>query len=176
LKEVELKAGAKGGSLPDIPAPGDAVPPPPDGLARFYEKARLATQIAYFETKRKRETVRWWDDPAVVQFVFFSSIVCILLHAFIKGSMDALDKGLLTAAAVLPTLYAGFKTWRSSNEFARNTSRAQAKLTQLIDLQTALKDAKDPWTVLMTMRLCEALLEEEQREWARLMTEAEWFG
>lgn len=178
LKDVELKAWAKGGSLPEIPEPGRAVPPPPDGLAQFYEKARLATQIAYFENKLKREQVRWWDDPAVVQFVFFSSVILIILHALIKDTarLETWDEAFVFAAAALPTFFAGFRTWRSSNEFARNRARAQAKLSQLIDLETALKDAKDPWTVLTTMRLSEALLEEEQREWARLMTEAEWFG
>jgi hypothetical protein len=178
LKDVELKAWAKGGSIPEIPEPGRALPPAPEGLARFYEKARLATQIAYFEAKLKRERVRWWDDPAIVQFVFFSSVILIILHALIEdtGQLEAWDRGFVLAAAALPTFFAGFKTWRSSNEFARNTARAQAKLTQLIDLAAALKGAKDGWTVLTTMRLCEALLEEEQREWARLMTEAEWFG
>jgi len=178
LKEVELKAWARGGSIPAIPGPGSSVPPIPEGLARFYEKARLATQITYFQDRLERERVRVWDDPAIVQLIFFASVILIIVHALIKGveQLSLFDQLFVLLAAAIPTIFAGFRTWRSSNEFARNRARAQAKLSQLIDLETALKDAKDPWTVLTTMRLCEAMLEEEQREWARLMTEAEWFG
>jgi hypothetical protein len=176
LKEVELQQWAKGGSLPEIPRPDADYPPVPDGLVRFYEKARLATQIEYFESKEKREQARFWDDPSFVQSIFFASVVLIIVHTLIADRLELLDKILLFFAAALPTLFAGFRTWRSSNELARNRARAQAKRSQLIDLETALKDATAPWSVLVTMRLSEALLEEEQREWARLMTEAEWFG
>jgi hypothetical protein len=187
LKDIELREWAKGGSFPEIPGPDRPVPRVPEGIAPFYGRARLAAQIEYFEAKLKRESGRWWDDPAVVQFVFFASIILIVVHALMRITnpppIESLkewyrrpDEIVVFFAAAIPTIFAGFKTLRSSNEFARNTARAKAKLSQLVDLDAALKNAKDAWTVISTMQLSEALLEEEQREWARLMTEAEWFG
>jgi exonuclease VII small subunit len=89
---------------------------------------------------------------------------------------------LIFGAAVLPVLGSCFRLLRSAFEYSRNTARFRAKyraLEQLISkLEVALGQA-DTFTTEEIVRYMwkgELLLENEHREWLRLMKQAEWFG
>jgi hypothetical protein len=88
----------------------------------------------------------------------------------------------IVMAAALPVFGAGIRLWRSAFEFSRNTARFRAKyraLEQLIlkiDSELNSQHAIAPQEVICDIWRGEMILQEEHREWLRLMKEAEWFG
>ena len=80
----------------------------------------------------------------------------------------------IVAAAVLPAIAAGVRTYRSAHEFGRNQLRftAMSHYLQLIahDIGTRSDEA------FPLLREAEMALDAEHRAWLRLMLEAEWFG
>jgi hypothetical protein len=180
----EPEAWAKGGSIPEISRPGPAADgPAPVPVARFYLRARIETQVLYFENKEKSERRRFWDDPGLVQLIFFLSVVLALMHVLAHWArtrvpaepiFETTSLALLFASALFPIMFTGFRTWRSANEFARNADRAVAKRAVLEKYRKSLEASEDSWALFTAMHLAESLLEEEQREWLRLMLEAEW--
>lgn len=184
IEDNELKSWAEGGRIPAIPRPPVEAegPSAPAAVARFYHRARLESQAAYFKSKEDSEKKRFWDDSALVQLVFFVSVVFALMHVLMHWAYTRQPTAefhhvsvlLLLLSAAVPILFTGFRTWRSANESARNAARAHAKHSLLVNFQNTLDASKDSWSLFTTMQLAESVLEEEQREWLRLMDEAEW--
>lgn len=54
--------------------------------------------------------------------------------------------------------------------------RAAASLGVLTSYSETLGREKDPVRLFATLDLCETFLDGEQREWLRLMLEADWYG
>ena len=85
----------------------------------------------------------------------------------------------LAASAALAGIWGAVRTRRSANEVARNATRAHAKHTVLNEHRTTIdtelvKPDPAPWVVFTTLALCDAVLQNDQREWLGLMREAEW--
>lgn len=167
-------------------------------LTNHYVKQRLANQAKYFFTQsRKKSSVDGWVRmlPPVL---FFGSILLAFIHFAISGyrhytdppSANAAKESfhfwslnlLIVGAAALPVLGSGVRLLRSAFEYSRNTARFRAKyraLEQLISkVEVAIGQGNDfhAEDIVRYMWKGELLLENEHREWLRLMKEAEWFG
>lgn len=158
-----------------------------DSLLKFYIPTRLETQIDYF---RKKTTTRLRDHRIWQPLVFALSVFFVAVHTAFEYKHARTESLLfLLLAALTPAAWAGFRTWRGSQEGARNALRAAAKHHILCEYakdlerghERALPDAAaarsspDPTYVFQRLYLCETQLESEQGEWLRLMIEAEWF-
>lgn len=190
LTRVELQALARSAPVPEQPEPAACAGVDADcldGLVNFYRSTRLAAQMAYFQA-RAQESPLSWDNPRLLPFVFFSSVLAVLIHfgfeiaSFVTKNpqsgvgLRSVSVFFLLCAAVLPAVWAGIKTWRSAHEFTRNAARAAASLGVLKRYSERLGREKEPSRVFATLDLCETFLDAEQREWLRLMLEADWYG
>ena len=190
LTRVELQALARSAPVPEQPEPAaceGADAAELEGLVNFYRSSRLSAQMAYFQA-RAQESPLSWDNPRLLPFFFFSSVAAVLVHfgfeiaSFLAKSPQSgavfrsISVFFLLLAAVLPAVWAGIKTWRSAHEFTRNAARAAASLGVLKRYSERLGKEKDPSRIFATLDLCETFLDAEQREWLRLMLEADWYG
>jgi hypothetical protein len=189
LTRIELQAVARSAPVPEQPGPKATAGVDQaalEGLVNFYRSTRLSAQMAYFQA-RAQENPLSWDNPRVLPFFFFSSVAAVFVHfGFEIASFAAknpqsaaiyrsISVFFLLCAAVLPAVWAGIKTWRSAHEFTRNAARAAASLGVLKRYSERLGKEKDPARVFATLDLCETFLDAEQREWLRLMLEADWY-
>lgn len=175
--------------LPNVPSPSAC-----HGVARgalkdligFYSGAWLDSQVEYFGKKVRDAERRAWIRPGMVSMVFAISVGVVFIHLALAFSHNKTGSLVfLMAAALLPAMFAAVRTWRSALEISRNAARAGAKRRTLIDLQEVLykEDHEEKpektdavWFYFKTLALAQALLQSEQREWLRLMLEAEWIG
>ena len=189
LTRAELQSAARSARMPYLPEPKECQgvdAPTLEGLVNFYRRTRLSAQRAYFQ-KRAEENPWSWDNPRLLPVFFFSSVGAVFLHfaleiaAFAaknpssRTTLQSASVLLLLGAALLPALWAGIRTWRSAHEFARNAMRAAASLGVLTHYSEMLGREKDPARLFTTLDLCETFLDGEQREWLRLMLEADWY-
>ena len=190
LTRVELQALARSAPVPEQPEPAacegvDAADL--ESLVNFYRSTRLSAQMAYFQA-RAQESPLSWDNPRLLPFFFFSSVAAVFVHfgfeiaSFASRNSQSvavfrsISVFFLLLAAVLPAVWAGLKTWRSAHEFTRNAARAAASLGVLKRYSERLGKEKEPSRIFATLDLCETFLDAEQREWLRLMLEADWYG
>jgi hypothetical protein len=146
-------------------------------LADYYVRRRLAAQTNYFEDRASRKS--FWDNPRMLPFFFFGGVACAVAHVILHEG--AASFGFLALSLFAPITWAAIRTWRSANEFARNAARSRAKHTALTRYRDALlvvsrADPPDAARLFRLLALSEALLVSEQREWLRLMLDAEWYG
>jgi hypothetical protein len=93
------------------------------------------------------------------------------------GHGSELDRWLLLSSLGLPAIGAGIRTYRAANEFGRNRARSAARRTELADISRRMQRETSPHAgVLAHVALAESVLAGDQREWLRLMLEAEWYG
>jgi hypothetical protein len=153
-------------------------------LLDYYARRRLNRQIDYFQTSAQRASRQPLGGPYLVPLFFFLGLVGSLLHWIYqiasltpeKGFLGLLSAGALAAAAILPALWKGLRTYRGANEFARNASRSTAKQSALTQLAARLKETRDPSLLFGNLALCESVLASDQQEWLRLMLGARWYG
>ena len=146
-------------------------------LADYYLRRRLASQIRYFESRASRKS--FWDNPRLLPFFFFCGVACAIAHVILHDGEASVVFLALSLSA--PITWAAIRTWRFANEFSRNAARSRAKhaaLTRCRDAILAVSgaDRLDSTRLLRLLALSEALLVSEQREWLRLMLDAEWYG
>lgn len=186
VSELELDALARKEPSPWTPTPNPS-PSLPAALLPFYRGARLEAQIAYFRGTVEREEKKFVITNRRLAPVFlFTGVVFVVAHLIVELTAERYAEAredwrqasvlLLAISAMWPTAYAGIRTWRSANEYSRNAARAKAKLGVLSEYATALEREKgNPAGVFALLAMAEGLLEAEQREWLRLMLDAEWF-
>ena len=187
LSREDLAARSRKEWVPELPAPEQAAAADPHLLAGFvayYRAVRLKSQVAYFEAKVTEEEESRLDNPRLLPLFFFLGVglagVRVLLewlergHLAEAGPRMTLAVGL--AALAVPTAWTAIRTVRSAGERARNAARSAAKHHALCEYDERLGVLKDPLLVFATLYHCEALFDAEQREWLRLMREAEWYG
>ena len=170
--------------LPAMEACSAVSPTALEEVLTYYQTRRLASQLAYFERAASRDSRRFFSNPRLLPLVFFASVLGVLLHVVFQTASLTLERsalGLLAAcfitfSAVLPAIWTGIRTYRSANEFARNTARSAARRSALLELSRRLAGAHSPFAAFQALTVCEFVLAADQQEWLRLMLEAEWYG
>jgi hypothetical protein len=170
-----------------VPTPPDSIlglstPPPVTGeLLDYYHTRRLDYQLDFFR-KRANEYLRFQKATMHVSVVLFLvSVGAVLVHyghdlLTHAEQLDTLSRWMIVLAASLPVLGGTFRTFREAYQFARNTYRYRAKAVALASIKAALEQETTPRSQFLGLWFCEQTLENEHREWLRLMLEAEWFG
>jgi hypothetical protein len=174
-------------------------------LIGYYLQKRLKDQKHYFDRQARRHDKSNWYTRLPPPVLFFVSVFLALLHVLIQA-VTSLSHGegvvgpheesvvaviLIAAAAILPVCGGGIRTARAAFEFSRHTLRFRAKYNALAKLEESLTLHEEELSVPKATRqgeleiaaavygdlwMCEHVLEHEQREWLRLMIEAEWFA
>jgi len=165
-----------------------AIPPSlPDDLAKelttYCEDKRLDVQRRYFDLEAKKRRVFEERTRLIPPFCFFLSILAAFMHFALDWLAGENDHGWLhkcaelciVAAAVLPVIAAGVRTFRSAHEFGRNQIRFTA-MSYFLNTIEGEADGQPPTVAFPLLREAENALEAEHRAWLRLMIEAEWFG
>jgi hypothetical protein len=147
-------------------------------LVAYYRRKRLNFQADYLAGASTRAFKQDSCTRLIPPVFFFGSVAFVLAHFGVEGSkgLEVWTRVFILIAAALPALGAGFRIYRSANEFARNGSRYEANHNALRILSERLRHAKDSTSAFREMGFCEQVLEADHREWQRLMVEAEWFG
>lgn len=153
-------------------------------LVDYYRSQRLDLQSDYFFRQARSNTEKDSRTRHLPPLLFGASILCALSHFVIDslaehGKIAAHPQAtriLMLTAAILPVMGAAIRTYRGTREFSRNTTRFWAKYIQLEVRAARLNLATGPEDTLRELWQSESTLEQEHREWLRLMKEAEWFG
>jgi hypothetical protein len=172
----------------------DAVPTPPRAvlelsnpisvgkeLLDYYLARRLRYQRRFFE-KRAQENLRLETFARFFSLALFvGSVGAVLLHfgydLFDRAEhLNLVSRWLIVIAASLPVLGGAIRTWQSTYQFALNTDRYRAKAVALASIDLALDHATAARSEFLGFWLTEQTLENEHREWLRLMLEAEWYA
>jgi hypothetical protein len=162
-------------------------------LVAYYRKRRLEFQMKYLAETGRRCEEKYWPRRHDFSLYFYASIFFVFFHLIAEfaehleghgGSSQQLTPvGVLSLiflafAVALPAIGTGVRTKHLADELARNASRYKAKHYALQQLQARLSravEAQDAEAVLRELSSCEQVLELDQREWLRLMIEAEWY-
>jgi hypothetical protein len=197
--EKILKENVEKNELKDCIESDTISSPPPDlsgcgfdegylnELVHYYQAKRLKIQIDYFE-KRASDLESWDKFPRrVVSACFILSVFFLFGHyiidlTFLKNTawMEDISGFFLLCVLLLPILALSFRTFRSSSESARSASLFRSKRNALMDFNECLieenrKKIRDWPQIINIIWECENYLENENREWLRIMFEAEWF-
>jgi len=157
-------------------------------LTILYRVKRIRYQAQYFERRRKlyEEQTGGWRRLTLP--LFLASVGCVLVHFFLeyKASIvaDEHRKCLLESsaiwfvalAAVIPIVGSGVRAWFGAFELPRSASLYAAKHRALDGADKQLK--KDSGDIAKTQHhiaQIEHFLEQEHREWLRLLRDTEWF-
>lgn len=155
-----------------------------DDVVAYYRAIRLRSQIAYFEKKVAAGESSGLDNPRLLPLFFFLGVglaAVRLLGEWLERArlLEAAPRLALLmglAALAVPTAWTAVRTVRSAGEHARNAARSAAKHHALCEYDERLEGCKERPLLFATLYYCEALFDAEQREWLRLMLDAEWYG
>jgi len=159
-------------------------------LVDYYQEKRIRTQLEYFSARaRSFRTINKYTER-VPQLCFICGVLFAglqfgieffhLLSFMPQPAVEKIQAYLLLITLILPSLGVAFRTWRSSIEVSRNASLFGAKHTALTQFEIRLSEERSKtdvnWEeVLKIMWECENFLEGENKEWLRIMHDAEWF-
>jgi hypothetical protein len=160
-------------------------------LTIYYRFKRVEFQASYFNRRREdfeRETGRWLHLSLPL---FLISVACVVIHFALEMWAHRLDRPgseaaasyfeavavwFVALAAIIPVLGVGVRAWFSAFELPRSANLFAAKHRALQHLTNSLQE--DAGKVLPTLRhmvQAEYFLEQEHREWLRLLRDTEWF-
>jgi hypothetical protein len=156
-------------------------------LVKYYLDKRLKTQIDYFDNRFDK--LEKQDDRfrRILNGGFFLSIILVFLKLVIDALLlksnevvQVADTLILLIMLSLPILAFAVRTLRSSTEIGRSASLYRAKRNALEDFRDRLvigteRDPRNWEEIIKILWECENHLEEVNREWVRIMNEAEWF-
>jgi hypothetical protein len=156
-------------------------------VVEYYQKKRLSTQINYFKTRtlyfESINTTTAW----IPNFCFIASVLCAAGHFGIdfffpskNPSLNFISSVLLLLTLLFPIFAIAARTLRSSIEVSRSAAlyRSKSKALEHFNLQLNEEFTKDTiqWPeILKILWQCENFFENENQEWLRMMSEAEWF-
>jgi len=159
-------------------------------LVDYYRQNRLVRQIDYYKDRAEYfDSINW--THLIPDFCFVGSIFFVACHFFIDFGIDLailvstpelrlLSSASLMLTLMLPILALSSRTFRSSIEVSRSAALFRAKSNALIAFNNQLGDEVARKTIhgdgiLKILWECENFFENENREWLRIMHEAEWF-
>ncbi len=160
-------------------------------LVDYYQSKRLRYQSAYFKDRAERcaSEARPWRHLSVPFFA--ASLVCVVIHvvanwldretanhsehAATASFVKYVEVWSLALAAIIPVIGLGARVWLGAFEPHRSANLFAAKRRALEEMSARLEhDREKPAAVLSHIALAEHFLENEHREWLRLMLETEW--
>jgi hypothetical protein len=167
-------------------------------LLDYYPRRRLGVQQAYFTDRVRQGHVPLKGNQTFLPFLFFLGVILVLIHFVVEvtsgeepGATTRLVLILLAIAAMwIPIALTALRTLRAVYEWERNGMRAQAMETtlsklsgQIYEERRRLESISPPEAqrqqrgkIFAYFQLCEYALGADQREWMRLMKDAEWYG
>jgi cell division protein FtsL len=178
----------------------DALPAPPGcapegnflpALAIYYRVKRLEFQARYFhERARKfRQQFRGWGRIGTP--LFFITLLCALGHygaehhayKLVAGHQETAAQSweiaalwFVAAGVGIPVIGLSIRAWFAAFEIPRSASLylAKEKALEVAARQLAVEDTTET-AILNDLARDEHFLENEHREWLRLLMDAEWF-
>ncbi len=146
-------------------------------LVRYYREHRLDVQRRYFRATSERDEQSLLSNPRLLPVAFFLGVVFVAFHALAELGDRASESAIFALLAVAtPAAWTILRVYRSATEVARNASRSRARYVALTRIAIELERPRDAYHALSLMRMAEHVLDADQREWLRLMHEAEWYG
>ena len=190
LEEIEAWSQRDACEAPGIVQQG--MPAPMESrraLAVYYRYKRLANQGDYFKRKGAEAENAWTVKMRRHRLRLFAlTIICVLFHFaadFLAGDAETRVSAhfwelasvwAIVLAAVLPVLGLAFRAWSAAFELARKARSFAAKHRAMDAASAVLGDGKEDLAVIQFhLRHDELFLEQEHREWLRLLLDAEWF-
>ena len=156
-------------------------------LLEYYQKKRLSTQISYFKSRALYFESINTSTAWIPNFCFIASVVCAAGHFGIDffliskyPDLYRISSILLLLTLLFPIFAIGTRTLRSSIEVSRSAALYQSKSSALEHFNVRLNEELTKniiqWAeILKILWQCENFFENENREWLRMMNEAEWF-
>jgi hypothetical protein len=161
-------------------------------LAAYYRHKRLLNQADYFDRKGKQAGASWaLGMHHHRERLFFTTIGFVLFHFvadYLAGRMEDQHLGgaahawelvslwSIVLAAVLPVAGIGVRAWSAAFELSRKARSFAAKHQAMHKAVARLGNGTDELRVILAhLRHDELFLEQEHREWLRLLLDAEWF-
>jgi hypothetical protein len=151
----------------------------------YYQRKRLTSQISYFKSRALYFESINTSTAWIPNFCFFASVVCVAGHFGIdffskNPNLQLISEILLLLTLLFPIFAIGARTLRSSIEVSRSAALYQTKSKALEHFNVQLDEelVKDfiQWAeILKILWQCENFFENENREWLRMINEAEWF-
>jgi len=174
---------------------GDNLTAAPDtrrALAVYYQHKRLLNQAGYFYRKgTKAASSRAVGMHHHREKLFFVTIGFVLFHFvadFLAGRMEQqlhaeaahvwelVSLWSIVLAAVLPVAGIGVRAWSAAFELSRKARSFKAKHQAMKNASARLGTGQDELPVILShIEHDELFLEQEHREWLRLLLDAEWF-
>jgi len=161
-------------------------------LFDYYREKRITTQIDYFSSRARYFRTANKNTERIPQYCFIGGVIFAgvqigielvtprLLDIMPETNIGVVQSGALLLTLILPSIGVAFRTWRSSIEISRNSTLFSAKYRALkqFDIRLAEERAKEivNWEkILKIMWECENFFESENKEWLRIMHDAEWY-
>jgi hypothetical protein len=152
-----------------------------DKIVAYYRRRRLDSQIAYFLAKSDSHS--WIGNRRVPPFIFFGGLAFVAFAAgleLFEGNPTAV-RWFMFAGAAAPAIAAAIRTIRAAYEWDRNAERSAAMHATLVRIGRNLHEERvartaTPQNIFAYLFLAEYSLATDQREWIRLMGDAEWYG
>jgi hypothetical protein len=146
-------------------------------LVRYYREHRLDVQRRYFHARSERDERSVLSNPRLLPLAFFLGVVFVAFHAVAELGGRRVESAIFALLAVAtPAAWTILRVYRSATEVARNASRSRARYVGLTRIGIELERPRDAYHALFLLRRAEHVLDSDQREWLRLMYEAEWYG
>jgi hypothetical protein len=162
-------------------------------LTDYYQKKRITTQIDYLTSRARKFRSMNKHTGRITEYCFIGGVFFAGIQFGIEGFQTQLlslmpDTAIwsffrsvaLLITLILPSLGIAVRTFRSSVEVSRNASLFNAKCQALKQFDVRLAEERNKevvnWQeILKIMWESENFFENENREWLRIMHDAEWF-
>lgn len=179
-----------GGIDPELPKASNCDPHSSTfkALVVYYQLKRIQFQANHFEQRAdeyRRETLVKWEKLSIG--IPILSVILVFLHGLAQwhwlaqwfhspGWLEKAAIYLVAGAAILPVAGMAWNAWLAAFEHPRSASLFDAKCRELEHARGQLEiDKNSVHATCQRMWEIEKFLEEEHREWLRLLTPAKWF-
>jgi len=161
-------------------------------LVLYYRYKRILNQEDYFHSQGRQANANWGVKIRHQrERIFYLTIGFVLFHIladFLAGWMEQKHNAEaawvwnlvamwgIVMAAVLPVGAIGVRAWSAAFELSRKARSYEAKTKAMQKASIVLGDGSNEFPAILShLRYDELFLEQEHRDWLRLLLEAEWF-
>lgn len=156
-------------------------------ITTYYCRKRVDFQAHYFKKQSEKYERQSHPLHSAGLWLFFISVLAVLAHFVAEqfaGAATEADKhtweqvGIwcIALAALLPVVSAGIRAWLGAFELARSADLFDANHASLVVIsKDLLLEKAQCASTMRQIAYVERLLEDEHREWLRLLMNAEWF-